>query len=243
MVSFRTSTILLAVFSFLACVHLNKSLLPIRLVNGTRPNEGRVEVYYNGTWGTICDDSWASSAPCCGRFGQGNGPILIADVHCNGWESSLGQCYYQGWGINYCWHNEDAGVVCGGNASVATTFRPIVTTSSPALVRLVNGTSPNEGRVEVFHNGRWGTVCDDGWNITAANVVCRQLGLPPASSAPGNARFGQGWGPIYMDDVRCYGWERSLAQCYFRGWGNHNCGHGEDAGVVCGSAPTTDPCD
>lgn len=115
-----------------------------------------------------------------------------------------------------------------------------------ALVRLVNGTSQNEGRVEVYHNGRWGTVCDDGWNITNANVVCRQLGLPPASSAPGNARFGQGWGPIYMDDVRCYGWERSLAQCYFRGWGVHNCAHGEDAGVVCGgstAAPTTDPCD
>lgn len=45
------------------------------------------------------------------------------------------------------------------------------------LVRLVDGESRKEGRIEVFINGQWGSVCDDGWNDINAGVVCRQLGL------------------------------------------------------------------
>ena len=99
-------------------------------------------------------------------------------------------------------------------------------------VRLVNGTA-SSGRVEVFHDGQWGTVCDDSWNITDANVVCQQLGFPSASIAHRQAFFGEGIDPIWMDNVLCTGAESRLVDCLFNGFGNHNCQHREDAGVTC----------
>ena len=104
-------------------------------------------------------------------------------------------------------------------------------------IRLVGGTSPNEGRVEVYHNNTWGTVCDDGWDINDATVVCQQLGHFLAVSAPGGATFGEGTGPIWYDDVGCTGSETTLIQCPHNGRGVHNCFHNEDAGVVCTSKP------
>ena len=101
-------------------------------------------------------------------------------------------------------------------------------------VRLVSPTnSLSSGRVEVFYNGTWGTICDDLWDLKDADVVCRQLGYNGASSAPVDAVFGQGTGPIRLDDVHCEGNETSITQCSHRGWGVHNCGRGKNAGVVC----------
>ena len=104
-------------------------------------------------------------------------------------------------------------------------------------VRLVGGTSPNEGRVEVYHNGKWGTVCNDGWDIDDATAVCRQLGHLLATSVPGVATFGAGSGPIWYDEVNCTGCETNLTQCSHNGVGVHNCVHGDDAGVICASKP------
>ncbi|NXX58799.1 DMBT1 protein, partial [Scopus umbretta] len=208
----------------------------VRLVDGPHRCSGRVEVFHNQEWGTVCDDGWDlndAAVVCrqlgCGvaimatvgaSFGRGLDPIWLDRVACNGEEYALVECRARPWGINSCTHEEDAGVVCSGDAH---SYR----------VRLAEGPNQCSGRVEVFHNGQWGTVCDDSWDLNDAAVVCRQLGCGRATAAPGRAHFGQGSGHIWLDEVRCTGSEDNLAQCQAHPLGQSNCHHGEDAGVVC----------
>lgn len=71
-----------------------------------------------------------------------------------------------------------------------------VTVSHPQ-VRLVDGnTGPSEGRVEVYYNGTWGTICHDSWSIVDASVVCSELGYARAIAAPDYGAFGVGTGPV-----------------------------------------------
>ena len=98
-------------------------------------------------------------------------------------------------------------------------------------MRLVGNGTPAAGRVEVYHNQQWGTVCDDGFGMTEANVVCRELGYSGASRV--DTLVASGSDPIWMDNVGCTGAESSLLLCAHNGWGSHNCGHSEDVGVIC----------
>ncbi|XP_015860437.3 lysyl oxidase homolog 2 isoform X1 [Peromyscus maniculatus bairdii] len=91
----------------------------------------------------------------------------------------------------------------------------------------------NEGRVEVYYEGQWGTVCDDDFSIHAAHVVCREVGYVEAKSWTASSSYGPGEGPIWLDNIHCTGKEATLAACSSNGWGVTDCKHTEDVGVVC----------
>lgn len=110
-----------------------------------------------------------------------------------------------------------------------------------SIIRLVEGTSANEGRVEIFHIGEqageqvgeWGTICDDRWDLKDATVVCRMLNYTGALAATLYSSYGGGQGKIWLDSLDCVGNESSVEECPHGGWGNHDCSHAEDAGVIC----------
>ncbi|KAM4852509.1 LOW QUALITY PROTEIN: scavenger receptor cysteine-rich domain-containing protein DMBT1 [Thomomys bottae] len=228
----------------------------LQLVGSSSRCSGRVEVLHQGAWGTVCDDLWdlnEAEVVCrqlgCGRalsalgkayFGEGSGDIFLDNLQCAGVERFLGQCAHSGWMEHNCGHHEDAGVICSGTLSSLS----VITSDWPEL-RLVDGPGRCSGRVEVLHRGVWGTVCDDLWDLNEAEVVCRQLGCGRAISGPGEAYFGPGSGDIFLDNFQCSGIEQYLGQCVHSGWSEHNCGHHEDASVICSamedSLPSTPP--
>ncbi|XP_051746084.1 deleted in malignant brain tumors 1 protein-like [Ctenopharyngodon idella] len=202
----------------------------VRLVNGGSSCSGRVEVLIDNQWGTVCGDSWdmTDAEVVCrelgcgspvevktdGYFGSGIGKIWMDDVKCTGTETSLKNCRSNGWGVHNCVHAKDAGVIC-------------------REVKLVNTNNPCQGTVQVFHDGRWGTVCHNSWDIADGLVLCRELGCGGNAEPLTNAHFGAGEGPIWMESLRCNGDESNLRNCQFGGWGNHQCIHAYDAGIIC----------
>ena len=98
---------------------------------------------------------------------------------------------------------------------------------------LVGGSVVYEGRVEIFRDNSWTTVCDDGWDSTDADVFCRQIGYPGAEFSYGLAQFGEGSGTIQIRNVACTGTETDIRDCTFSTDANIACSHSEDAGVRC----------
>ena len=100
-------------------------------------------------------------------------------------------------------------------------------------VRLIGGSGPHEGRVEILQYGAWGTVCSDGWDTCDATVVCRQLGYPYVIAHFVGTPYGLGSGPIWLDEVACNGTEANLTECGKNAIGDSDCSHLEDVGVLC----------
>lgn len=97
-------------------------------------------------------------------------------------------------------------------------------------LRLSGGEGSCSGRLEVYHNATWGSVCDDQWNIRNAQVVCRQLGCGSALSADRNVSSGPGEGTIWLNRVKCRGDEIHLWDCHHSLKKHTDC---SPAGVTC----------
>uniref|UniRef100_A0A8C9WV23 protein-lysine 6-oxidase n=1 Tax=Sander lucioperca TaxID=283035 RepID=A0A8C9WV23_SANLU len=244
------STLLLLLLLYPPPVSAQEVRVRLAGVGRRNANEGRVEVFYNGAWGTVCDDevdlnmanvvcrqlgfqrglTWAHSA----KFGEGQGLIWLDNVRCTGTELSIANCRSNGWGINDCTHAEDLGVICSPERRPGS---PTVSVEEP-VVRLKAGPRLGEGRVEVLREGKWGTVCDHLWDMAAASVVCRELGFGTAKEALTKAHLGQGTGPIHMNSVQCTGRENSITECAYRQVPLYSCKHNQDVAVRC-NVPNT----
>ncbi|KAL5013206.1 hypothetical protein ScPMuIL_007476 [Solemya velum] len=146
----------------------------IYLKGGPDSNSGRVEILYNDTWGTICDEGWDNKdalvvcrmlgksgieVPVGGAyFGEGPGDVLLTEVDCGGYELDLAHCLHSGWRNTACNHSRDAGVMCG-----------------EAELSLKGGIGPWEGRVEMKLNGISGTVCNNSWDSMASSLSVERL--------------------------------------------------------------------
>lgn len=196
------------------------------------------------------------------------GLFMVDQLKCRGNETSLRDCDFEGWGVHNCEPEEAVGVVCKTAADSCQTGHwkcdnspqciPIAFIcdsvpdciddsdendehcKAPFEIRLVNGSSPLEGRVEVRHHGVWGTVCDDDFSAATASVICRSLGYNGFAKPVKDGIFGPGEGPIWLDEVACRGNETQLHRCDHNDWGRHNCDHNEDAGVICSTGDMID---
>ncbi|CAG2225442.1 unnamed protein product [Mytilus edulis] len=235
-----------SVTTSLYSVDTSGSYTNVRLVGGNYYWEGRVEIYHNGAWGTICDDNFDTneakvictmlgynrygSVTAYGNaaFGDGRGSIMLDDLQCNGYESDISHCASNGWNHHNCGHGEDASVSCHSITTDSVTTEESVTTL-PSDVRLVGGNYYWEGRVEIYHIGVWELFAMTTLTQTKLKSV----------TAYGNAAFGEGSGSIMLDDLNCNGYENDISQCSPRRWNHHNCGHSEDASVSCRNEVTT----
>ncbi|XP_054735458.1 uncharacterized protein LOC129242688 isoform X3 [Anastrepha obliqua] len=186
--------------------------------------------------------------------------FAMDEVDCRGDESSLRECNFKGWGVSNCGPDEVVGVVCKvpqlkcpNNYWLCSTSQECIPPAfvcdhtpdcadksdesdnickSPVKYRLEGGRSSNEGRLEVRYRGEWGTVCDDDFGLKEAQVMCNSMGFYGLPTIVKNI-YGPGSGPIWLDQVSCYGNETSLDQCSHWTWGEHNCNHTEDVGLKC----------
>ena len=85
----------------------------------------------------------------------------------------------------------------------------------------------------MYYNNTWGTICDEGWDIKDAHVICRMLGFHHAVDAKSAAFFGEGAGPVWLSNLQCLGSESNISECSHSGLGQQECGHNRDVGVAC----------
>ena len=95
---------------------------------------------------------------------------------------------------------------------------------------MIGGLTANTGILEIFHEGYWGSVCDDSWTVPASTVACKQLGYREYNSYTMRNKLTSS---VWLDDVVCTGEELYLSNCSHNGWGKHNCRNLEGVMLDC----------
>ena len=240
--------------------------LGIRLADGSVPWAGIVEIDMlddGRVWGSICGDEWSleDAAVVCRQLGYpgvlgapiqpifglgvyvcvgvckffhiyiwisaGNGFHVYTDVQCIGLENGLSNCRHNEDDIGSCDQSHIGNAICSNG-----TF--------PAIkIRLSDGYTPYEGRVEVQFIEIWGGVCMNNWGVQEAAVVCEQLGFGTEIDTHGvplpNNRI------IWLSGVQCTETESTISDCSHNGWGNAEdaCFYGNGAVWVSCSGDST----
>ncbi|XP_012890940.1 PREDICTED: scavenger receptor cysteine-rich type 1 protein M130-like [Dipodomys ordii] len=229
----------------------------LRLRGSSRGCAGWLDVLYNGSWGAVCSNALrdVSVTVICRQLGCGDrgwlesrppppaglGISWVDRIECRRPHSStLWQCPSSPWHPQSCAPGEEVWISCSGQSqAVPQASGETLNCSSPlscheeGALRAIGGPDGCSGRVELWHAGSWGTVCDDSWDLADAEVACRQLGCGQAVEAAPGAAFSPGVGPVWLDEVGCRGSEVSLWRCPAEPWGRGDCTHKEDAGVRC----------
>uniref|UniRef100_A0A8B9T7U5 SRCR domain-containing protein n=1 Tax=Anas platyrhynchos TaxID=8839 RepID=A0A8B9T7U5_ANAPL len=231
------------------------------LVGGDSPCSGSVEVYDRDQWKAVCHSHLGAKAAevvCrelqCGtalsvhgaaQLGEGAGPFWDRELQCVGNESTILFCPWRAPGNEACTHSNDPYVICtrkdsrcnnadggcGGGRRAGWALG--CAGWGTGGVRLVNGSTACEGRVEVEVLGTWGTLCASRWDLSDAHVLCRHLGCGFAESIPGGGHFGRGTGPVWRDSFHCDGTEAHLGQCPVTALGASPCSQENAAAVIC----------
>ncbi|KAH3740839.1 hypothetical protein DPMN_047553 [Dreissena polymorpha] len=201
--------------------------------------------------------AWSSWSTCSASCGAGiyqrsrdctNPSPSPYGQHCAGPNNDVATCNSQRCpqtaGIWSAWSSWNDLNNCT-EGEIISRFRECIKLKSSPYEPICNGHSADErpcvsvrltgGLLEVYVNGQWGTVCDDEFDSDDAKVACRMLGFDNTKTATIRTDMvkGEGSTPIWLDDLRCKGNEDSLLECSHNGVGSHNCGHGEDVGLVC----------
>ena len=216
-----------------------------RLVGGSAPWRGRLEVKYNNwtkQWGTVCNDNFVSDKnawrAACRSAGfenvtepryeenpQGTLPIFLDDVSCGDGAARLSDCDHRKLGDHNCNHNQDAGLNCYPDEAERWAYRLRGT-----------GSTATKGRIEVLPTGTslWGMVCPLGFNHSHAAwlVACRSAGFDTLRAAPARC-FGAGFGPMLLANAKCGGAESALQDCEGTSTATGGCVSEEAAAVDC----------
>ncbi|XP_072050953.1 neurotrypsin-like [Amphiura filiformis] len=239
------SAILLAV----VCNDSTPMPRPTRLAGSSLPTEGRLEILgLNGEWGRVCSprlsrirwDGKSAEVACRqlgftkwshhlapGAYGEGSGQILLTGADCNGTESDLESCDHYMWGyLN----------IPGDRCYDITLACDVPTHIS---LRLVGGSAPTRGILQVSFNGLAGNICNKSWDHNDTLVACRQLGFVEGFSYAAPLELfdteARAW-TFWLEDIGCKGDESNIQDCPHSAWGDQlyeGCKEGAEVAIVC----------